>query len=228
MYFYQRSLKYFLLSLLLLSVAGVVAQSNDDDKPEADLKTPYDAMYTHLYYLQQEHYEPNMAARPFYKTGEEAKDLAIKLKQILDGKGIQVALSLIPEDPDYKDTTAKKHVYIPFPDKFPQIYLDRNRITKKWRFSRETERAIPKIHKQVYPFGSDKLLTLLPEIGQQRFLGLALWQYVGMLILGSIAFLLYFVSSRVFGFIIRVIANSRLGKDHFDKKIVRKNCRYFE
>lgn len=223
MRFYQLSFKFlFLIPFLLLSVV-LLGQSDDEEKPDADLSTPYDAMYTHLYYLQRgAHYKPNMAARPFYKTGADAEELAIKLKQILDGKGLQVALSLVPEDPNYRDTTTKKSVYIPFPEKFPQIYLDRNKITKKWRFSRETERAIPEIHKQVYPFGSDQLLNLLPEVGQQRFLGLALWQYVGILILGTIAFLLYFISSRIFGFIIRVIANSRLGKDLFDKKIVRK------
>lgn len=223
MRFYHLSLKFLFLMTLFILPAVIVAQSDKEDQPDADLRTPYDAMYTHLYYLQRgTHYKPNMAARPFYKTGEAAEDLAIKLKQILDGKGLQVALSLVPENPDYRDTTTKKNVYIPFPDKYPQIYLDRNKITKKWRFSRETERAIPEIHKQVYPFGSDRLLSLLPEVGQQRFLGLALWQYIGVLILGAIAFLLYFVSSRLFGFIIRVIANSRLGKDLFDRKIVRK------
>ncbi len=205
---------------LLLSFT-LTAQS-DEDKPSADLLTPYDAMYTHLYYLQKEHYDPSMAARPFYKTGEAAQDLAIKLKQILDGKGLQVALSLVPENPDYQDTLTNKHVYIPFPERFPEIYLNRNKVTKKWRFSRETERAIPDLHKQVYPFGSDRLLILLPGMGHQKFLGLALWQYLGVLILGALAFLVYFVSSRIFGLVIRVVANSRLGRDLFDRKLVRK------
>lgn len=196
-----------------------------NDKPKADLSTPYDAVFTLMYYLQPESYDVNKAARPFYKGGDEGKELAIQLKQILDGKGLKVRLSMVPEAPAYMDSLTQKNVYILFPKEFPEIYLERNKLTRKWHFSHETEREIPILHKKVYPFGSDLLLNLLPKMGQQRFLGLALWQYLALLILGAIGFLLHFFSSRLLQFLIRLVASSRLGKDHFDKKIVKRIAR---
>ena len=107
----------------------------------------------------------------------------------------------------------------------PEVYLERNKLTKKWHFSHETEREIPKIHKKVYPFGSDLLLNLLPKMGHQRFLGLALWQYLAMLILGVICVVLYLIMSRLFQLIVRLIASSRLKKELFDKEIVKRIAR---
>jgi MscS family membrane protein len=49
-----------------------------------------------------------------------------------------------------------------------------------------------------------------------------MWQYVTMIILAATGFLIYFITSRFFTFIISLIANSNLGKDRFDKKMVKR------
>jgi len=212
--------RLYLVLILLLPVLAWGQEGDPSEKPAANLLTPYDAIYTHLYYLQAEHYDASMAARPFYKRGEAGQDLALKLKQIWDGKGLRVSLSRIPEDPMYKDSVGQKNVYIPYPQELPEVYLERNKISGKWHYSRETERAIPQLHKEVYPFGSDLLLGLLPQLGQQRFMGLASWQYLGMLILIALSFILHAFISRLFRWTIHFLANSRLGKGHFDEKQV--------
>lgn len=230
----------------------------DSDRPVGTLATPSDAFYTFYYYTEQpEHYNPYRAAKVFYRRGKgkktdnvflewdkqadrynsgqkppqevaDAQDLAIKLKQILDGKGIRVRFSAIPEDSSYRDSITRKYIYTPFPYQLPDIYLERAKLADGnyiWRFSSETMQMIPKIHQQVYPWGSDKLLTLLPKFGESKILGLAVWQYITIVIVGIFSFLSYLFVSWLLGIVIRFLANSRLGRDHFDPEIVKKIAR---
>ena len=211
-----------LLLCCIISLSYAKAQSDDDSKPIGNLLTPYDAIFTYSYYLQPEHNNPTRAAVVFYKRSKEARELALKLKQILDGKGLKFRLSQAPEDANFIDSISKKHVYTPFEKELPEIYLERNKETGRWHFSHESEREIANIYKKVFPFGTHLLLNQLPKLGQQPVLGLALWQYTTMLILVAIGFLIHFITSRIFSFIISLIANSNLGKDRFDKKMVKR------
>ncbi|MCH2044890.1 MAG: mechanosensitive ion channel family protein [Saprospiraceae bacterium] len=157
----------------------------------------------------------------------KGEELAIQLKQILDGKGLQVRVGLIPENADHLDSSSKKHVYVLFPQRLPEVYLERVPINDEqtefvWVYSKETIKMIPKLHQQVYPFGSHKLLTLLPKFGTASFLGLKVWQYISILILALIATIIHFVISRLLNIFIQFLANTRLGRDHFDKDIVKR------
>jgi len=214
-----KSIAVLLLSLFSINFA---AAQVDESKPLGNLLTPYDAIFTYSYYLQPEHFNLNRASSVFYKRGKEGRDLALKLKQILDGKGLKFRLSQAPEDANFIDSISKKHVYTPFEKELPEIYLERNKESGKWHFSHESEREIAIIYKKVFPFGTHLLLNQLPKLGQQPILGLAMWQYVTMIILAATGFLIYFITSRFFTFIISLIANSNLGKDRFDKKMVKR------
>jgi len=214
-----KSIAVLLLSLFSINFA---AAQVDESKPLGNLLTPYDAIFTYSYYLQPEHFNLNRASNVFYKRGKEGRDLALKLKQILDGKGLKFRLSQAPEDANFIDSISKKHVYTPFEKELPEIYLERNKESGKWHFSHESEREIAIIYKKVFPFGTHLLLNQLPKLGQQPILGLAMWQYVTMIILAATGFLIYFITSRFFTFIISLIANSNLGKDRFDKKMVKR------
>ena len=214
-----KSIAVLLLSLFSINFA---AAQVDESKPLGNLLTPYDAIFTYSYYLQPEHFNLNRASSVFYKKGKEGRDLALKLKQILDGKGLKFRLSQAPEDANFIDSISKKHVYTPFEKELPEIYLERNKESGKWHFSHESELEIVIIYKKVFPFGTHLLLNQLPKLGQQPILGLAMWQYVTMIILAVTGFLIYFITSRFFTFIISLIANSNLGKDRFDKKMVKR------
>ena len=214
-----KSLAILLLSFL--SLANISAQT-DDSKPQGNLLTPYDAIFTYSYYIQPENFNQAKAAAVFYKRGKEGRELALKLKQILDGKGLKFRLSQAPEDPNFMDSISKKNVYTPFEKELPEIYLERNKESGQWHFSHESEREIANLYKKVFPFGTHLLLNQLPKLGQQPLLGLTVWQYAAMLILAAIGFLIHFITSRIFSFIISLIANSNLGKDRFDKKMVKR------
>lgn len=179
----------------LLLPWNALAQS--ETAPSVTLESPYNTIYVHLYYLQSDTYYPNLAARTLnIRDSTAATRLAIQLKQILDGKGLFVHLNLLPQEPDYVDSLTQKPFYTPFPVELPEVYLEK--VNDRWYYAQETIAAIPALHKEVFPFGSDFLLNLLPKNAQQRFLGLALWQYLGLIILMILLWLAHLLLSRLF------------------------------
>jgi len=227
-----------------LSMVVALSAQTGEVVPTGNLSTPKEAAFQHLYYLQKDQIDRdnptvslNKSAQALIgkgkKTNEEARELAIKLKQIFDGKGLVVRTDLIPDDPDYIDSTSGNAVYVLFPKELPQVSLVRplkgkDKRNKKydnyWRYSPETVDGIIALHKEVYPLGSHLLLELLPHDGN-TFLGLQTWQYLAILALIAIAFLLHFITWRVLNFIFKLLAKTKLGKDYFDSEIIKKIAR---
>ena len=84
------------ISLFFLLLSSIVFAQN---KVKVDLSNPNSTIYTHLYFLQPSSYEPEKSAQTIYGfEGEEAEEVAIKLKKILDGKGLKVDFSKVPKD----------------------------------------------------------------------------------------------------------------------------------
>lgn len=250
----KKNLCLLLLLFAFTPLASAQDANDDEDKPSGNLATPSDAFHTFFYYTQDEHYQTFKAAKVFYRRSKTkrndntfydwdknaeryeetekpnkefatAQELAVKLKQILDGKGIRIRISQMPADTNFRDSSSRKYIYHPFPIQLPEIYLERAKLDNGqyfWRFSSETIINIPKIHQQVYPWGSDKLLTVLPMFGEQKFLGLKTWQYITIVVLAGLLVLVYIFVSWLLRILIQFLANSRLGQDHFDPQVVRR------
>ena len=174
----------FLVSLFPFLLYG-------QDSLEYSLESPYNSVYTHLNFLQEDTYDAKISAKVFNQSNrseEEAIELAHMLKQILDGTGNYIEIEDVPKNPNYVDSTTNRNRYI-LVDQFPNIYLEKNGL--KWQYSERTTREIEIKHTEVYPFGTDKLLTLLPKIGTRKVLGLHLWQHIGILILVFLSFLIH-------------------------------------
>ncbi len=227
------------LTILFICAATVINTNaqKEQEAPTGNLTTPQEAAFQHIYYLQEDNYKLDSSAMAIIGKGkkitEESKELAIKLKQILDGKGLLLRPDLIPDDPDYKDSLSGNYVFIPFPKILPHIYLVRptlgkDKVNRKladyWRYSSESVDIIPQLHREVYPLGSHLLLELLPK-GGRKVMGLQSWQYLAILVLIGIAFLLHFITWRVLNVIFRLLARTKLGKDHFDPDIIKKIAR---
>ena len=56
-------------------------------------------------------------------------------------------------------------------------------------------------------------------------MGLKAWQYLALLVLGIIAVLLNFIIWRLLNIIFRVLANTKLGQNHFDSNVITKISR---
>lgn len=183
-----------LLLLFLLFSASLIAQT----KFKVDLSNPNATIHTHLYFLQPSSYNPEKAAAVIYGYDSmEAQEIAIKLKKIMDAKGLKVDFSKVPTNKMYSDTTATKggNQYILFPRKMPDIFLEK--IENNWYYSKETSSKVIGIYDLMYPWYSAKLQKMIPEIGHRTLFKIELWQYLGLLILIAISFGLFFVLRKI-------------------------------
>ena len=79
--------------------------SSAQDSTRVDISNPYATIYTHLFFLQEDSYQPEKAAKTISGYTDKVAILkAIKLKKILDGKGLFVDFNKISSDPNYNDT----------------------------------------------------------------------------------------------------------------------------
>ncbi len=201
------------LSLVFLVFLGFQSTAQENIPPTS-LASPYHSVWLHTHYLQADSYEPSKAALPIHGVAdkEKAKKLAIQIKQVLDGKRLHISLSKLPDQENYIDSLTKRSIYVLFPKELPEVYLEK--LDGKWYYSKETIAKIAKIHKSVYPWGSDVLLSIMPAMGQQEVLGIALWQYLGLLFLLIFALVIYLLFTRLLKPFLSRFTNSRLGKNH--------------
>jgi MscS family membrane protein len=186
-------MKKLFLFFLLFS-ASLIAQN----KVKVDLSNPNATIYTHLYFLNSNSYAPQKAAATIYGyDGIEAQEIAIKLKTIMDAKGLKVDFSTVPTDSIYSDTTITKsgNQYLLFPKKMPEIYLEK--IENNWYYSKETSNKVLEIYDLMYPWYSEKLQEIIPEVGHRKLFNVELWQYFGLLILLMISFGLFYVLRKI-------------------------------
>lgn len=206
--------------IAIIFLAQAMLSFAQEQSEAITLESPYNTVYSHLYYLQADSYEPEKSALTIYgKEGKEAEQIAVKIKQILDSKNLYVIISKLPKDSLYADST-ENGIYYLFPNQLPEINL--KRIDSKWYYSEETIEVVPALHRELYPFGSAILLDYFPRMGTGRFLGIMVWQYLGFGIFILATFLLYFLFSKLIDLILIGLAKTNLGDEHVDKDSLHK------
>ena len=165
-----------------------------------NLSTPYNTSLTFFYNLQKENYRPGISANALNLSSVPHKNpeaLAVKLKQIFDGKGLLVRMDQLPNDPDYIDTLYHAHnKYFFDARQLPKVFLEK--VGNEWKFSSFTVEHIDEIHQETYPLGTATLLKVLPRMGHQEYFGFQLWQLLGLFIL----LLFLFTSHKIFTFLV--------------------------
>ena len=211
----------FLLCLLAVVFLPVltVAQTNAGPTP-VNLSSPFHTIYTHLQNLQEENFYPEVAAsafngQPGVPNTEQAQDLAIQLKQILDGEGIYIVEEDLPTNPNYVDSANENKPRYVLSKQLPEVYLVKT--NGQWKYSAQTVKIIPALHRKVYPYGTDRLLNLLPALGNTKFLGLYVWQYLSLIIILSICGIFY----AAFTYLLRRILTRLLLRKGY-KELARK------
>ena len=201
MYFNNVIMRNYLWCLLLLPMLSMA-----QDSTRVDLSNPHATVQTHLYFLQSDSFDPKKAAKTILGLSEEqAIKKAIKIKQVLDGKGLYVDVNKIPVNPNYKDSIGYSSFfkYVLFPQRMPQIYVEK--IGDKWYFSSETLSKIDSLYKEVYPWYVQKLENLIPVSGHKKILGIELWQFIGLLSLLTLGYFVFMIVKRIAFFILRRI-----------------------
>jgi len=201
MYFNNVIMRNYLWCLLLLPMLSMA-----QDSTRVDLSNPHATVQTHLYFLQSDSFDPKKAAKTILGLSEEqAIKKAIKIKQVLDGKGLYVDVNKIPVNPNYKDSIGYSSFfkYVLFPQRMPQIYVEK--IGDKWYFSSETLSKIDSLYKEVYPWYVQKLENLIPVSGHKKILGVELWQFIGLLSLLTLGYFVFMIVKRIAFFLLRRI-----------------------
>ena len=206
----------FIINLLFVPVYA----DTPIEEGKFSLQSPSHTTYSFLYYLQQDSFEPEKAAKTLYPvtTEQNKEELAINLKQVLDGRGLFVYFEDIPSNNNHIDSLSGKEKFVLFAS-YPEIYLEKK--DDKWYFSRETVRAIPDLHRRLYPYGTSKLLNMLPKVSHRTVIGLEIWQHIAIIIIIFIAFVIQKVSSFIFDKVLKRIVNN-LGSENIDENYIHK------
>lgn len=220
--------KYFLLVILLIcasthSFAQLISDNQDiyDLGSSVNLSSPYHTTLSFFYNLEEGHYKPENAAKTLDLSDIEDQNgqrLAVKLKQIFEGKGILIRINDIPNEQNYFDSTATSEEKIYYFDKkkLPGIFLQKT--GNSWKYSAFSVSQIDELHTETYPYGTAKLLNVLPKIGNQEYLGLHLWQLVGLFILLLLIFLSHWIFTlvvdRLLLYIFKRYGYEKVGEDY--------------
>ena len=204
--------------LFFLSGGGLWAQ----DSVLFDLSTPRGAVTHHLYYLQPDTYNPEKSAEAL-QAGEnisqdELEELAIELKQIYDGSFYYVEPEEISANPNFVDSTTNLSVFRVYPEKYPDLYV--KKYGNQWKYSRKSVGSIARIHNQIFPIGSEIFMEMLPRVGQSKFWGIYLWQYLGLSILLLIGFLGYKLMDVIFNLLLRRLLPRFFPKATFARELI--------
>ncbi len=172
---------------------------------QSNLESPYQCVTNHLTHLNPKHYDPNLSAASFLHEDSVFRvELAIRLKRVFDGKGLYVPVNKIPDNSDFVDSLTGQHRYTIFPERLPEIYLER--INQSWYYSPSCYPDIMRLYKEVYPLGADLLLRYLPRFNDRKLMGIFLWQYMGILFVLLLSIILFYLLNIVLNPIIKWIS----------------------
>ena len=200
-------MKKYLILLLLTTFFGFAQQ-----QVQPNLETPNSALYTHMYFLQPDSYQPEKAALLIQNKGKsEAIDLVIRIKKIYDGKGILLNFSKIPTDPNYTDTIKDplsgfvkiEKKYYPAPKELPQIYLIK--YGNKWGYSGESVEAIDELYHQIFKYDFTYLERRFPQIFSKTVKGVVLWKPIVLLFIIGICIIIYYLLRFLLNLLFRAI-----------------------
>ena len=118
--------RFLAILALWYSITPLVAQ--ESSLPSV-FKSPYEAVYNHLKYLQEESLNPEQAAKSLAVGNRDEQmllKLSIELKQIFDGSGNLIRLENVPRAADYTDSLTQRKRYI-LVSEFPDIYVEKSK-----------------------------------------------------------------------------------------------------
>ena len=215
------SRKLIILSFLCFS--GFTTLLAQIDSSEVNV-SPYGVIYNHLYYLQNDSYQPARAALSFPAEVVDAQDLAIQLKQILDGRGLYVDINRLPTENTYYDSLANAAVYYIDQD-YPLIYVEK--IGNDWFYSRTTIESIPTLHDELFPLGTQITTYFQAPFWQTQLLNVKLWKWLGIIVFLFLAWLVFAFFNWLTGAIIRPSLRKRIGISPEVDKAGRRLYRLF-
>ncbi len=190
---------------------------------DVDLSTPRSTIFTHLNNLKPGNYHPEAAAKTIYGISQqEARKKAIRLKYIFEGKGLFVEYNDIPNDPGYTDSInfpIPRHAYKPFPYRLPEVYLEK--YGNKWYYSKSTVAKIDYLYHSIYPLGAEIISQYVPDYLKNRFFGLEIWQWIGLLLALLFTYFLHILFKKILFWLLHFIKQrvTKIPIKNLDKRL---------
>ena len=196
------------VSLLTLALLAPLAASAQPAPRAADAcSSPRSAVYTLLYFLQDnEQRNPGRAAACIDRTGLErpasqTPQLAVRLKKVLDARGLYVVMDEIPNDPNYKGDGDQAQ-YSLFPQELSDMTWEKG-ADGRWLLTPASRDNIEKLYRDSFPLNVDELVESLPSWLQKPFIGIHLWKLFGLLFIILLALGLHRIIRFVFAHQVR-------------------------
>ncbi len=201
-YLYMKNI----LFLLLFISTFAFSQEN----VQVDLSNPNATLYTHLYFLQTATYNASKAAITIHGLPKkEAIEKAIKIKEVLDGRGLFIDFKQVPADPNFLDTISGvnegldklKNRFYPFPQRMPEIYVEKEGT--RWFYSKETIDLIDQIYEDTFPWQFTYLQKEFPNFFKKIVYGVKIWKPIGVLLLLVLCILLFYILDPILFYILK-------------------------
>jgi len=195
-----------ILFLLLFISTFAFSQEN----VQVDLSNPNATLYTHLYFLQTATYNASKAAITIHGLPKkEAIEKAIKIKEVLDGRGLFIDFKQVPADPNFLDTISGvnegldklKNRFYPFPQRMPEIYVEKEGT--RWFYSKETIDLIDQIYEDTFPWQFTYLQKEFPNFFKKIVYGVKIWKPIGVLLLLVLCILLFYILDPILFYILK-------------------------
>jgi MscS family membrane protein len=175
--------------------------------PEVDLSNPRATVYSHMYFLQTTSYQPEKAAKTIYGLDKkEAIEAVVKIKRILDGKGLKIDFNRISNDSMFTDTISfiAQHKLILFPNRMPLVSLEKS--GNSWYYSSETIQNLDVLYAEIFPWYIEKIQNSIPGAGHKKIFSIEIWQYISLLLLIVLAFIVFVITKQLaFLFLKRIL-----------------------
>ncbi len=188
---WRTALAALLGAVAVVVATGALAADPSPDRAGGTCRTPREAIFQLLYWLQPEREDAARAAACFEAPKLPTQVVArraVQLKRVLDARNLYVRWEPIPDDPDYVDKASQQARYAPFPVKLPSVYVVRH--GQRWVFPEEVVETIPRLYRATFPFDLVEWARTLPEWLRARLLGLQVWQLGVLLVLIVLSLLL--------------------------------------
>ena len=220
--------RLFVHTLVLAAfAAGPIAAQEEADAPQRPRGTPREAVESFLDACRAGDFEGaatllDLRHVPEAERSSEGPTLARRLDVVMEQtRSVDVdALSDEPEGAqgDGLDEDFERIGKVAASSGEVSLMLRRSGEPPQWRFAPATVRRIPQLHEE---FGLGPLAELLPgRFLQSRFLELRLWQWIAILALILVAWLLSWVTARLVYSLLRPVAG--LTKSELDDKFLER------
>ena len=213
--------RWLLLLALVISPSMVIAAPSDTPPPAAPAadipiidqiggtcRSPREAMLQLLYWIQdaEQRVDPARAAACFERAGltqDGLAERALQLKRMLDARGLYIDVEAIPTDPGYTSAQGIHRWRLPGLEAVEIVKLG-----DRWQFSAALVKAIPRLYAETSPPVLERLLASLPGGFHSRVLGIAVWQFCGILLIILLALTL----QRIAVFVISTYVRRLVGR----------------